>query len=157
MMRRNNCSLVGGHTCEGHDSALGFAVTGTVHPRDILPKGPPRPGHVLILTKGIGTGTLMAADMRGGLVAGSCISSMNDSMLQLNQEAGKVLSRFGCVACTDVTGFGVMGHLLEMMQHGESDDKRNDDEDDDTEDVANCCCRVDLFLKSVPLLPGAAG
>jgi selenide,water dikinase len=64
ILKREGCALVGGHTSEGTEAAMGLSVNGTVHPDKVLHKGPCEAGHVLILTKPLGTGALMAADMR---------------------------------------------------------------------------------------------
>ncbi|KAJ1435620.1 hypothetical protein B484DRAFT_445977 [Ochromonadaceae sp. CCMP2298] len=166
-MRSAGCALVGGHTSEGAEAALGFAITGTVLPSQALPKGPLVPPgevaagrageYVLLLTKALGTGTLLAADMRGK-ARGGWVSAAIESMVQSNQTASGILHGRGCVACTDVTGFGFMGHLLEMLQYGEEDA-------DVDADVAGAgveagsqsqALAADVYLDQVPTLPGAA-
>lgn len=142
VLRAENCALVGGHTSEGGDVALGLAVNGVVHPSQVLRKGPPLPGDVLIITKSIGTGTIMAADMRTK-AKGSWVTSAIASMLQSNKQAAQILMQYDCHACTDVTGFGVMGHLIEMMKY-----------QSETEQAQKV--QLSMYLQSVPLLPGAA-
>lgn len=160
------CALVGGHTSEGAEPALGLSVTGVVRPDCVLRKGPLPLGNVLVLTKGLGTGTIMAADMRGR-AKGRWVSSAIDSMLQSNGPAAPLLHAHGCTACTDVTGFGFLGHLLEMVQFGEQraevDDEGNSvvsDMDSDSASTAKIVrvplTAVKLSLSSVPLLVGAA-
>jgi selenide,water dikinase len=106
--------LIGGHTTEGAELAFGLACNGLAAPDKLLRKGGMKPGQVLILTKELGTGTLFAADMR--LEAkGRWIDNAVHSMLLSNQEAAKVLLEHGATACTDVTGFGLLGHLMEMV------------------------------------------
>jgi selenide,water dikinase len=106
--------LTGGHTTEGNELALGFAVTGFAEEGRLFQKSLLRPGDRLILTKPLGSGALLAAWMRGECPA-KWFSPLMESLLRANRQAGEVFRDAGVRACTDVTGFGLAGHLLEML------------------------------------------
>ena len=129
------CALVGGHTGEGPQLGLGFAVNGLVDRERILRKGGLRPGDRLIVTKPLGTGTLFAADMRHR-AKGRWIAAALDSMVRPNREAAACLAAHGATAVTDITGFGLLGHLVEMVRASGVD--------------------VMIDLAALPLLDGAA-
>lgn len=109
------CQLTGGHTAEGAEMGLGFAVTGVVPRERVLRKGGAQPGDLLVLTKPLGTGTLLAADMRGQAKARWIMGAIAH-MLVPNRSAVGTLMRHGVHAATDVTGFGLLGHLAEMLR-----------------------------------------
>ena len=116
-----NCQLRGGHSMQGPELSLGFVVNGVpISPEgNLLSKSGTTPGDQLVLTKPLGTGTLFAAHMQ--LAAdGRDVSAAIDSMLQGNGVAAELALAHGASACTDVTGFGLLGHLLEMLggEHG---------------------------------------
>ncbi len=111
----DGCALVGGHSGEAAETALGFSVTGLVDPAKVTRKSGLRPGDALILTKPLGTGIILAANMRGRVKA-SWLAAAIASMRRTNAEAARVLRAHGVHACTDVTGFGLAGHLLEMLR-----------------------------------------
>jgi selenide,water dikinase len=113
-LRRLGVVLTGGHTTEGTELALGFSVTGFAEEGRLFQKGNLRPGDRLILSKPLGSGALLAAWMRGECRA-EWFSKLVDSMLLDNKSAGEVFREAGVTACTDVTGFGLAGHLLEML------------------------------------------
>ncbi len=112
--------LVGGHSAEGAELALGFAVTGRARPGRLLRKGGLRPGDRLILTKPLGTGVILAAEMRGRAAARSYEAAVA-AMLQPAAAASSCLASHGATACTDVTGFGLIGHLVEMLSASAAD------------------------------------
>ena len=106
--------LTGGHTTEGAELALGFAVTGFAEEGMLFEKSRLQPGDRLILTKPLGSGALLAAWMRGECRA-AWFETLKASMLLANGKAAEVFRKAGVAACTDVTGFGLAGHLLEML------------------------------------------
>lgn len=126
--------LIGGHTAEGRELSLGFAVNGLVDANRMLTKGGLRSGDSLILTKALGTGVVFAADMRARAKA-MWVKLALETMQVSNQAASQILFRHNARACTDVTGFGLAGHLMEMLQASK--------------------CRASLNLASLPILPGA--
>lgn len=115
VLARAGCSLVGGHTCEGAELALGFSIYGTAMPEQLMQRGGMAPGQALVLTKALGTGVLMAAAMRGQPV-GRHLQAAIDGMILSNKGAAEVLKAYGATACADVTGFGLLGHLAEMAR-----------------------------------------
>jgi selenide,water dikinase len=106
--------LVGGHSAEGAELALGFAVTGRTRPGRLMRKGGLQAGDRLLLTKPLGTGVILAAEMRGKAPARS-VEAAIAAMLQPAAAASACLASHGATACTDVTGFGLLGHLMEML------------------------------------------
>ncbi|MFZ5484069.1 MAG: selenide, water dikinase SelD [Pseudomonadota bacterium] len=136
VLNEAGCALVGGHTGEGRELALGFAVNGLLDDAlaAVMTKGGLRPGDVLILTKPIGTGTLFAAHAR--LAAkGRWIDAALAAMQVSNRAAAACLMAHGARACTDLTGFGLLGHLVEMTKPSGVD--------------------AELVLDDLPLLDGA--
>ena len=130
------CALVGGHTGEGAELALGFAINGLIDESmsGVMRKGGMQPGDVLLLTKPIGTGTLFAAHARHA-AKGRWIAAAVRSMVLSNQSGAQVLRQHGATACTDLTGFGLLGHLVEMTRPSGVD--------------------AELHLSALPLLDGA--
>ena len=115
VLAADGCALVGGHSAEAAEPALGFAVTGLADPARLLRKSGLRPGDALVLTKPLGTGIVLAGHMRG-LARAAWLQAAIASMRTSNAAASRILREHGAVACTDVTGFGLAGHLLEMLR-----------------------------------------
>jgi selenide,water dikinase len=130
------CALVGGHTGEGAELALGFAINGLIDEKmdSVMRKGGMQPGDVLLLTKPIGTGTLFAAHALLK-TRGRWIDAALDSMVQSNRLGAVCLQKHGATACTDLTGFGLLGHLVEMTRPSNVD--------------------AEIDLNALPLLDGA--
>ena len=133
ILREAECALVGGHTSEGAELSLGFAINGLLDRDAALRKGGLRPGDALILTKPVGTGSLLAAHMRGKAKARWVMQAIAN-MTQSNGTAARILRAHGASAATDITGFGLLGHLVEMVKAGNVD--------------------ATLWLPRVPLLDG---
>lgn len=107
--------LVGGHSVEDPELKYGLSVTGIVHPERVIRNQGARPGDRLVLTKPLGTGIINTA-IKGGLAEERTISKAIETMATLNREASEVMQQLGVNACTDITGFGLLGHLCEMVE-----------------------------------------
>jgi len=108
-----NVSIIGGHTIDDTEPKFGLAVTGVISPDKILTNANAQPGDALILTKPLGLGILTTAIKRG-MVEQNVIDMAIALMSRLNRTAAECLDNFDVHACTDVTGFGLLGHLKEM-------------------------------------------
>jgi selenide,water dikinase len=106
--------VAGGHTIEDNEPKYGLAVTGLVHPAHVIKNAGALPGDVLILTKPLGTGIINTA-VKGKLADEPTCRAAVEVMTTLNDRAAKVMSGLGVSACTDITGFGLLGHLHEML------------------------------------------
>lgn len=127
-------AVVGGHSVDDPEPKFGLAVTGTVHPDRIVRKTGAGPGDHLVLTKALGTGVISSA-LKEGAAARDVVAIAVESMVTLNAGASKAMLEAGAVAATDVTGFGLVGHLKEML---------GTDLD------------AELQIGSIPFLPGAS-
>ena len=106
--------LLGGHTVEDEELKYGLSVTGFVHPQKILANQGLAPGDCLVLTKPLGTGIVNTA-IKGGLASQQTVLKVTELMATLNRRTAEVMTEFKVSACTDVTGFGLVGHLAEMI------------------------------------------
>ncbi len=107
--------VVGGHSIEDDEPKYGLAVTGLVDPRELVTISGARPGEVLVLSKPIGTGIITTA-LKGGAVREEEVAEALDGMSALNDGAARIMKQSGVSACTDVTGFGLLGHAAEMAE-----------------------------------------
>ncbi len=127
--------VVGGHSIVDQEVKFGLSVTGFIHPDKIIKNSGARPGDSLILTKAIGTGVLTSA-MKGGRASSDEAEAAIKSMVTLNRDASRVMVESHVVnACTDITGFGLLGHAMEVAK-------------------ASSVC-MEIVADKVPLLPGA--
>jgi len=106
-------TLVGGHSVEDSEFKYGLSVTGIVHPNQVLTNGGARIKDRLILTKPIGTGILATA-VKGRLASETAVRNLIAVASELNKAAAEIMIRFAPSACTDITGFGLAGHIYEM-------------------------------------------
>ena len=129
-----DCPLVGGHSIEDRELKLGYAVTGIVGPGRVWLNNSIRGGESLILTKPIGTGLITTAE-KAELASREALAAAIDCMQGLNRKAAEILAGHAVRACTDVTGFGLLGHACEM--------------------AADSGCNIRISAAAVPLLPSA--
>ncbi|MDO9269706.1 MAG: selenide, water dikinase SelD [Methylobacter sp.] len=114
ILTQSAASLVGGHTGEGAELAISLAVQSEVAMEQVLRKQLTQPGNRLILTKPIGTGAIFAANMLAQ-ANGKLVDQALSSMLESNKTAMEIIKSFSVSGCTDITGFGLLGHAFEMM------------------------------------------
>ena len=114
-VREAGGTLAGGHTIRDPEPKYGLAVIGAAHPEKLLRKGGARPGDRLVLTKPLGTGVLVSGS-RQGRTNDADLATAIDGMRRLNRAASEALVATGIRAATDVTGFGLLGHALEMAR-----------------------------------------
>ena len=109
------CTIAGGHTIVDDEPKYGMCVTGFARPEDILANSAARPGDLLVATKKVGSGILNTA-VKGGLLEQADMTELYRQMSTLNKYAAEVGHHFDVHACTDITGFGLAGHLCEMAE-----------------------------------------
>jgi selenide,water dikinase len=126
--------LIGGHSIEDKEIKYGLSVTGVIHPEQVLAKKNLRPGDNLVLTKPLGTGIVNTA-IKADMVSEQLSQKVTRLMAALNRDAAKIMADFDISACTDVTGFGLLGHLAEM--------------------VNGSGCSARIFSGQVPVIPEA--
>ena len=114
-MKEAGVTLVGGHSIEDSELKYGLSVTGTIHPSKVLTNVGAKVGDKLILTKPLGTGIINTA-IKGGMAKDDSIEMVTKCMASLNKSASEIMQEIGANACTDVTGFGLLGHAFEMIQ-----------------------------------------
>ncbi len=113
-MKEAGVVLVGGHSVEDSELKYGLSVTGFVHPDRVLIKNNLKAGDRLILTKPLGTGIINTA-IKGGIASDHIIETVTRLMATLNRDAAEIMEEFPVHACTDITGFGLLGHMAEMV------------------------------------------
>jgi len=132
-MREAEVILVGGHSVEDDELKYGLSVTGVIHPEKVLTNKGGRIGDKLILTKPLGTGIINTA-LKGELAAKDSVAKSIECMSSLNRKAAELMTEVEVHACTDITGFGLLGHACEMIEG---------------EDVG-----LLIYSSKVPILPG---
>jgi selenide,water dikinase len=135
-MREANVVLVGGHSVEDSELKYGLSVTGFIHPERVLTKHNVMCGDRLIVTKPLGTGIISTA-IKGGLASPEIVDTVTRVMATLNRVPAEVMTSFAVHACTDITGFGFLGHLAEM--------------------IVDSGYGVKIDLGSIPILPETLG
>jgi selenide,water dikinase len=134
VIRQAEALLVGGHSVEDPELKYGLSVTGIVHPDRVVTNARARPGDRLILTKPLGTGVLATA-IKAGMATPEALAEAVGWMTTLNRDAAEAMQEVGVHACTDITGFGLLGHALEMASASR--------------------VIIELCASLVPLIPGA--
>jgi selenide,water dikinase len=131
-MREAEVVLVGGHSIEDQELKYGLAVTGLIHPNEVITNTGAVVGDRVILTKPLGTGIINTAQ-KGEMASPEVVQGAAEIMATLNRKAAEVMRGFHVHACTDVTGFGLLGHLSEMLG----------------DEIG-----IKVFVDAVPILPG---
>jgi selenide,water dikinase len=113
-MTEAGVSIIGGHTIRDKEPKYGYAVMGLIHPDKILDNSKAKPGDALVLTKKIGTG-IISTGVKGDKCSDAVIEEFTLSMAALNKKAGEIMLQVGVSTATDITGFGLIGHLHEVL------------------------------------------
>lgn len=116
-VKESGATLVGGHSIDDQEPKFGLSVTGTIHPDRIRSNAGAKPGDRLILTKPIGVGILTTA-IKQGILEKEDLDEVMNVMATLNKTAAEVMEKYTVNACTDVTGFGLLGHTMEIAKGG---------------------------------------
>lgn len=114
-MTEHGVVVIGGHSVDDQEMKFGYAVTGTINPNGVITNAGAKPGDLLILTKGIGTGAINTA-VKKGVASSTAMAATIKAMTTSNAAASKAMVRLGANSCTDVTGFGLLGHAFEMAK-----------------------------------------
>jgi len=112
-MREAGCVVIGGHSVADEEMKFGYAVTGTVHPARVITNAGARAGDALVFTKRIGTGVISTA-LKRGIAQEAHVQASIESMLELNQRACEAMLALEAHACTDISGYGLIGHAREV-------------------------------------------
>ena len=132
-LQEAGCLLIGGHTIQDKEPKYGLAVTGLVHPKEIVTNAGAAPEAALVLTKPLGSGILSTA-LKGDLLQEEALAELTQVMTTLNDQASEVMQRVGVLAATDITGFGLLGHAWEICA---------------SSDVG-----MELYFSKIPLMSG---
>ena len=133
-LKEAGCALLGGHSVRDPEIKFGYAITGLVDPAHMMTNARGRPGEVLVLTKALGTGIVSTA-LKAGEAPPEAVAAATASMARLNAAAAAAALRAGVRAATDVTGFGLLGHALNIARES--------------------ALTLEIALDALPLLPGA--
>jgi len=117
-LREAGVVLVGGHSIDDTELKYGLSVTGTVHPQRLVTNSGARPGDNIILTKPLGTGIINTA-LKAGVAPEETVAKVTRCMATLNDKASELMQEVGVHACTDVTGFGLIGHSVQLAQNSQ--------------------------------------
>lgn len=133
MLNREGVVIIGGHSVDDQEIKFGYAVNGKIHPEKVIKNSDARVGDELVLTKPIGTGVISTA-IKFGKASEEQIAAAMKTMTTTAANASRVMRKYEASACTDITGFGLLGHTYEMAKASEK--------------------TIRLYSKDIPLLPG---